>query len=288
MTRRKSTSSKESRPSLVVPRPEAKDRIEKQIEKGIAIRDLPISSEEDLQRARAEHSKWSEYNTELLTRLFDNKSIADEYNRSYIAVVSPNSSFSWEVSDFREDVQDNITRLEAILERLELIPESSEAFSSKANAVIASELESHIFLVHGHDEAAKETVARFIEKLDLEPIILHEQPNAGRTIIEKFVDYTNVGFTIVLITPDDVGAPANQKDHLQPRARQNVIFELGFFLGKLGRDRVCALYKEGVEIPSDYKGVLFVPMDEAGAWKLSLAKEIKEAGISIDLNKVIQ
>ena len=288
MTRRKSTSSKESRPSnLVVPRPEAKDRIEKQIEKGIAIRDLPIPSEEDLQRARAERSKWSEYNTELLTRLFDNKSIADEYNRSYIAVVSPNSSFSWEVSDFREDVQDNITRLEAILERLELIPESSEAFSSKASAVMTSKLESHIFLVHGHDEAAKETVARFIEKLDLKPIILHEQPNAGRTIIEKFVDYTNVGFTIVLITPDDVGAPANQKDHLQPRARQNVIFELGFFLGKLGRDRVCALYKKGVEIPSDYKGVLFVPMDEVGAWKLSLAKEIKAAGISIDLNKVI-
>jgi Predicted nucleotide-binding protein containing TIR -like domain len=291
MTRRKSTSSKESRPSnLVVPRPDAKDRIETQIEKGIAIRDLPISSEEDLQRARAEHSKWSEYNTELLTRLFDNKSIADEYNRSYrsyIAVVSPNSSFSREVSDFRKDVQDNITRLEAILERLELIPESSEAFSSKANAVIASELESHIFLVHGHDEAAKETVARFIEKLDLKPIILHEQPNAGRTIIEKFVDYTNVGFTIVLITPDDVGAPANQKDHLQPRARQNVIFELGFFLGKLGRDRVCALYKEGVEIPSDYKGVLFVSMDESD-WKSLLAREIKEAGISVDLNKVTQ
>jgi len=289
MTRRKSTSSKESRPSnLVVPRPEAKDRIEKQIEKGIAIRDLPIPSEEDLQRARAERSKWSEYNTELLTRLFDNKSIADEYNRFYGAVVPMNPSFSWEVSDFREGVQDSITRLEAILERLELIPELSEAFSSKASAVIASELGSDIFLVHGHDEAAKETVARFIEKLDLKPIILHEQPNVGRTIIEKFVDYTNVGFTIVLITPDDVGAPTNQKDHLQPRARQNVIFELGFFLGKLGRNRVCALYKEGVEIPSDYKGVLFVPMDEAGAWKLLLAREIKAAGISIDLNKVIQ
>lgn len=289
MTRRKSTSSKESQPpNLVVPRSEAKDRIGKQIEKGIAIRDLPIPSEGDLGQARAERSKWSEYNTELLTRLFDNKSIADEYNRFYGAVVPMNPSFSWEVNDFREGVQDSITRLEAILERLELIPELSETFSSKAGAVIASKLGSDIFLVHGHDEDAKETVARLIEKLDLKPIILHEKPNAGRTIIEKFVDYTNVGFAIVLMTPDDVGAPANQKNHLQPRTRQNVIFELGFFLGKLGRNRVCALYKQGVEIPSDYQGVLFVPMDEAGAWKLSLAREIKAAGISIDLNKAIQ
>ena len=88
------------------------------------------------------------------------------------------------------------------------------------------------------------------------------------------------------MTPDDIGALKDQADNLKPRSRQNVILELGFFLGKIGRKCVCALYKEGVEIPSDYQGVLYVKMDNSGAWKLSLAKEIKEAGIPIDLNKL--
>lgn len=113
-----------------------------------------------------------------------------------------------------------------------------------------------------------------------------QQPNEGRTIIEKFEDHADVGFAIVLMTPDDVGALVKEKDKLKPRARQNVIMELGFFLGKLGRKRVCALHKD-VEIPSDYKGVLYVPMDKQGGWQLKLATEIKAAGIEIDLNKVM-
>jgi predicted nucleotide-binding protein len=97
----------------------------------------------------------------------------------------------------------------------------------------------------------KESVARFLEKLDLRPIILHEQPNKGRTVIEKFEAHSDVGFAVVLLTPDDVGGLASSPDKLSRRARQNVILELGYFIGKLGRAKVCALYKEGVEIPSD-------------------------------------
>ena len=157
----------------------------------------------------------------------------------------------------------------------------------QATAPTPTAIGTDIFIVHGHDGSAKQTVARFIEKLKLRPIILHEQPNKGRTIIEKFEDHADVGFAVVLMTPDDVGALAEEKDKLNPRARQNVILELGFFLGKLGRKHVCALYKENVEMPSDYKGVLFIPMDKNNGWQLSLAKEIKAAGISIDLNKTI-
>lgn len=151
---------------------------------------------------------------------------------------------------------------------------------------------SDIFIVHGHDETAKKAVARLIRKLELKPIILHEQPNAGRTVIEKFEDYSNVGFAVVLMTPDDIGQhvpPGVFPSHkgLKKRARQNVIFELGFFIGKLGRKRVCALYKEGVELPSDYQGVLYVPMDKATAWELELAKEIKAAGLPVDLKKIM-
>ncbi|MEE8356570.1 MAG: nucleotide-binding protein, partial [Anaerolineales bacterium] len=99
-----------------------------------------------------------------------------------------------------------------------------------------------IFIVHGRDEEAKDSLARFLEKLGLEVIILHEQPNQGRTIIEKFEDYSDVGFAVVLLTPDDIGGRANDLE-LLPRARQNVVFELGFFIGALGRERVCALHK---------------------------------------------
>ncbi len=149
-----------------------------------------------------------------------------------------------------------------------------------------SKFGNDIFIVHGHDEAAKESVARFTERLSLRTIILHEQPSAGRTIVEKFEYYSNVGFAVVLLTPDDIGASKVNKDETRPRARQNVILELGYFMGKLGRGRVCALYKEGVEIPSDYQGVLYIPMDSAGAWRMALAKEIKNAGIEVDLNKL--
>lgn len=144
-----------------------------------------------------------------------------------------------------------------------------------------------IFLVHGRNEGIKETTARFLEKLELIPIILHEHPNKGRTIIEKFTDYSDVGFAVVLLTADDIGADIEHRDDLLPRVRQNVILEFGYFLGKIGRQRVCALYQEGVEIPSDYSGVLFVELDKKGLWRTQLAKEIKAAGIDVDMNKAI-
>jgi len=144
-----------------------------------------------------------------------------------------------------------------------------------------------VFLVHGHDEEAKETAARFIEKLGLVAIILGEQTSAGRTIIEKFEKHSEVSFALVLLTPDDVCAVKGELDRSKPRARQNVIFELGYFLGKLGRERVCALYKGEVEIPSDYNAVIYIPMDVGGAWRLHLAREMKAAGLTVDLNRVL-
>jgi len=146
-----------------------------------------------------------------------------------------------------------------------------------------------VFIVHGHDETIKEKTARFIEKIDLKPIILHEQPNKGRTIIEKFEDHSSkIGFAVILLTPDDTYI--NKKDDKiteEKRARQNVILELGFFVGAIGRKRTCVLHTEGVVLPSDSDGVLFIPADKNDAWKLALAKEIKESGIPIDLNKII-
>ena len=141
-----------------------------------------------------------------------------------------------------------------------------------------------VFIVHGKDDGPKQAVARFLERLELSPIILHEQPNQGQTIIEKFVEYSKVGFAVVLLTPDDVGGPADGSDDQRARARQNVILELGFFLGKLGRERTCALLVDDVEIPSDYDGVLYIPMDGQGAWTMNLVRELKGAGLEVDAN----
>jgi predicted nucleotide-binding protein len=142
------------------------------------------------------------------------------------------------------------------------------------------------FVVHGHDEAARESVARFLEKLGVRAVILHEQATGGRTLIEKLEHYSSVDFAVVLLTPDDLVAASNSEIP-QPRARQNVVLELGYFFGKLGRGHVCALYKGPLELPSDVIGVGYVPLDEAGGWRLSLAKELRAAGFTIDMNQVV-
>jgi hypothetical protein len=145
-----------------------------------------------------------------------------------------------------------------------------------------------VFLVHGHDDKSKHEVARFIERLKLEPIILHEQPNAGRTIIEKFEAHADVGFAVILMTADDRGGPkASPYEQQELRARQNVILELGFFLGALGRDRVCALRENDVEIPSDYNGVVYTILDPQGAWKLDLVREMKQAALPGEWNATL-
>ena len=144
-----------------------------------------------------------------------------------------------------------------------------------------------VFLVHGHDTGARDAVARFLQQLGLSPVILDERPNGGRTIIEKFEQESNVGYAIVLFTPDDIGG-LQSADEQQARARQNVIFELGYFAGRLGRERVCILTDPCVEIPSDIFGLGYVPFDSSGdGWKIGLGRELKNAGFNIDGNKVL-
>ena len=143
-----------------------------------------------------------------------------------------------------------------------------------------------VFIVHGHDEASRESVARFIENLGLTPVILHEQASRGMTVPEKLEEYGNVGYAVILLTPDDVGREKGQLGD-QPRARQNVILELGYFVGRLGRGRVIAFRKDDVEIPSDYLGVVYTDFDARGAWRQELTRELRSAGYEIDLSRAI-
>ena len=142
----------------------------------------------------------------------------------------------------------------------------------------------NVFVVHGHDSHLKEAVARFIERLGFNAIIIAERPSAGRTIIEQVENYSNVQYAVVLLTPDDL--PASDSGSAYARARQNVVFELGFFVGRLGRSRVHCLRKGETELFSDIDGVIWTPVDDTGTgWRIRLAQEMAAAGIPVDLNK---
>jgi predicted nucleotide-binding protein len=165
-----------------------------------------------------------------------------------------------------------------------------QKYRASRNQIPMSDPSNRVFVVHGHNEEMKQSVARTLEKLALKPIILHEQPNQGRTIIEKFIDYSDVGFAVILLSPDDMAYPigASNKE-ARTRARQNVILELGFFLGKLGRQHVVTLYQKDdkFELPSDYSGLLYIEYDAVGHWRYQLASELQASGYKdADKNKL--
>lgn len=174
---------------------------------------------------------------------------------------------------------------ENIYEKLRIDRIISEEKSIKAsNASFSPNPDGKVFIVHGRNRKILNKITNFIELLNLESLILDEQPNQNQTIIEKFENCSeDVSFVVVLLTGDDVGK-LNDKGitNFSFRARQNVIFEMGFFFAKM-RKHVCLLYEEGVEIPSDIHGVLFIPIDNKGTWKNKLKKEMVSVGICNDV-----
>ena len=141
-----------------------------------------------------------------------------------------------------------------------------------------------VFIVHGHDNETKQEVARFIESIGLETIILHEQASRSMTIIEKIEHYSSeANFAIVLYTPCDKGRGAKETNvPARDRARQNVVFEHGYLMAKIGRENVCALVKGEIETPSDISGVVYTPLDSNGGWKIELLKELKACGYTLE------
>jgi predicted nucleotide-binding protein len=255
---------------------------------GAALRDRSIDSADQLKTAKHDYYTWDEYNAALLERLFTDDRAKKQYT-SWGAMAIYERAFHVEVQEFREDVDDKCRRLQSVIDRLEL---ADEPITSAAPAQIVgfpmplpADANSKVFLVHGHDQALKESVARFLERLDLVPVILHEQPNRGKTIIEKFEAHGGgVAFAVVLLTPDDLGGPATG-GRTNPRPRQNVVFELGYFFGRLGRDRVAAILPATVEKPTDIDGLVYI--DGSVDWKLPLARELKAAGFDVDMNKAV-
>ena len=280
-------------PKLLVSKKEAYQRIQKQIEEGQQLHDRQIYSDDELlYDAMLEADNWSDYNTDLLLRLFGESKLTERYiNRAYNQYSYNFTDYEiknleYEVKEHKRSIVITINSLKGIQKRLELYAELLDVQVASANEETsgnsACTFGDKVFIVHGHDDGTKETVARFVEHLGIAAIILHEQANRGQTIPEKFEEHAaEAGFAIILLTPDDVGAPKDQEDNLKPRARQNVLVELGYFWRGLGRERVCVLHKEEVELPSDMQGILYVPMDSFGGWKEQLRKEMEQAKLPI-------
>ncbi len=238
----------------------------------------------------SDHTAWNNTTRDYLIKTFGSKS------QNVNAVINASSSKGLfmgmgdaEFEKYMASIIENqIKMLGSCIEQLETEIELSEGKEDIDEQNIPEEISfsNKVFIVHGHNQGMKEAVARFVEKLGLEAVILHEKPSKGRTIIEKFSDYSDVHFAIVLLTADDIGKEKDNSEDFKPRARQNVIFELGYFIGKLDRSRVCALYEEGVEIPSDYKGVIFIQLDTQERWRYDIVRELLAVGFNVDANKI--
>jgi predicted nucleotide-binding protein len=148
-----------------------------------------------------------------------------------------------------------------------------------------------IVVVHGSDEEMKQATIGALGKLGLAPVLMREQPSQGRKIVEKFADYADVSFAVVLLSPDDFAyAKDDPPTKRKLRPAQDVIFELGFFLGRLGKDNVLVFYREfeNFEVPTDFEGVRFTAFDDRGSWKLSLIRELTACGYSVDANRLLK
>jgi len=158
------------------------------------------------------------------------------------------------------------------------------AESKKKSAVLSN----RVFVVHGHDHALQTDVERFLKEIGLEPIVLHRQPDSGATLIEKFERHSDVGYAFILLTPDEIAYTVDQdalEDSMRKkenRARPNVIFEFGYFVGKLGRDRVCCIHKEKVNMPSDLNGLVYKKVDKSvDEQAYPIIRELKAAGYEV-------
>jgi predicted nucleotide-binding protein len=275
-------------PRLQVPRKQLEVELDERIAGGEVLLRMPLQSETQLEEAQAAFYSWTEYNGTLLRRSFDQSGPADSYRGSSASVAWP-TDFAWQIKHFRDDVGRRIRRLRSLRDQLGLYEEDTGAGRAPVPAPASRIGGTDVFIVHGRDGGTKETVARFLDRLlNRQPIILHEQADGGRTVIEKFEAHAaTAAAAVVLLTGDDVGGLGSSPDHLQPRARQNVIFEMGYFIGVLGRERVAILYEPGVEVPSDIAGVLTIQIDPADGWRRLLARELQDAGLEIDASAVL-
>ena len=230
--------------------------------------------------------KWVLYVKEFLKQSFDHpdNEYLEEFSESGIPMVIVSGGD--EVKEERDELKSKVQYLEALKEMLQIIP-TAAIKENTPSARLQTTNSKKVFIVHGHNHALRNEVELLVKQLDFEPIVLFKEPNLGDTVIEKlFRKMGDASFAIVLYTKCDEGK-AVEEGCLKPRARQNVVFEHGLMCGLLGRKHVVALVEDGVEIPSDLSGVVYIRIDEAKRWQFDVAREMKAAGLDVDLNKLL-
>lgn len=241
----------------------------------------------------AKFNRWHERNKEIYRSSF---TVANNvYFHEYESQIWNHIYIDDIVKIYKEDIGRLMNQMQTDIERVDLM--KCDIQEAAAIMVAPEKLSQEIFIVHGHNEEMKQTVARVVSQLGLTPIILHEQPNGGKTIIEKFEgNAEGVNFAIVLLSADDLAASYRDlngvkdeelRQHLEKRSRQNVVFEMGYLAGKLGRANVFFLLQDGVAKPGDLDGIVYTAYDIARAWRFELVKELKNAGYKVSADQVL-
>jgi predicted nucleotide-binding protein len=276
---------------LAMSRDDAKTRLQERIEKGLELKQRRVDTYETFEMLSNDYNKWDAFNSELLKRAFTTDEMAKEYDFwGAMAISMREPSLGEKIADVYKDIDKKIHRLDSIIERLELIPLSVaiKAVATAPESTSPQPRTKKVFVVHGRDEIAKTNLEVFLHEVGLEPVVLHRQADEGMTIIEKFEKHSDVGYAFILLTPDEVAYLASEETKPDAertkefRARPNVIFEFGYFVGKLGRSRVCCLYTGNVSLPSDVSGMIYKRYEKSiEEVAYSVIKDLKASGYAI-------
>lgn len=268
---------------LLIPKDEAILKLNERIVKGKELLGFSIINELQLEEAKKEYRKWNDYNHELLQRIFSTSEEAEKYKRVVGSVISMGFyaiPLSTKIDDHTKAIKEKLHRLDSLLDRLDLISISLvQNNPEKENSTI---LNNKVFIVHGRDDLAKTSLEILLHEMGLETIVLHRQADEGQTIIEKFEKHSDVGYAFILLTPDEIAYLANEDSlsdderQKEKRARPNVIFEFGYFVGKLTRQRVCCLYTGRVTVSGLIYKEYHKHVKEV-AWDIQ--KDLKAVGI---------
>lgn len=273
----------------------AESRLGERMRQGRSLIEQQVVSHADYEFLQKEYRKWNSFNTELLKQLFTTEDLANEYSATTIGPMIiggyHEESLAEKVASLKQQFDRKIHRLDSIVDRLELYsvaPSVSDSEEPVPSGLKARTETNKVFIVHGRDDAAKANLEAFVREIGLEPIVLHRQADEGLTVIEKFEKHSDVGYAFILLTPDELAYLASDSGKpeasraIERRARPNVIFEWGYFVGKLGRPRVCCISTGNVDLPSDMNGLVtkrYQSSVEEVAY--SIIKDLKAAGYKV-------
>lgn len=271
------------------------DTIRVQLEQAIAVASDIQAPDGDVKVFSSAYQTWDKRNEIMLEQAFSADGWLDstpksEYANAFGLQYPLGIEFADEVTadGLASDLASKVDRLQRICDTLDAYGDSTVTIPQPTASAPAEESAeaATIFVVHGRSDAPRLEVELLIHRAtNLAPVVLAAQPNQGATIIEKLEAHLSPSassFAVILMTGDDLGRLNEDGEVDRTRARQNVVLELGFAMGVLGRRRVAILHEAGVELPSDIKGVAYYPLDAAGAWKASLLGELRAAGVHVD------